>query len=97
MTRADDCRKAAEATASDNERGAWLAAAAAWDGTRLPKPPLTDRGRQLAALYRIKKQLAEVPSAEQEPKPEPPTASPEPPKPEPTKPKPAGAFATIDF
>lgn len=93
--RAQHCRAQADSADSDNERIAWDAAAKAWDSCKLLKPALTARGRQLAALYSIGRQLATVQSAE--PAPEPPTTSPPEPTPEPVKPAPKGAFATIEF
>jgi hypothetical protein len=92
-TRGEACRKAADLTKSDNERAAWLAAAAAWDTCQLPKPPLSARGRELAALRAVGKLLAMVPSeAERD---EPPSYTPEPPKPEPVKPQPTGAGCAL--
>jgi hypothetical protein len=94
-TRGEVCRKAAELTASPNERAAWLAAAAAWDTCQLPKPPLSARGRELLAMRNVQRLLEAVPT--DPPEHEPPTYTPEPPKPEPIKPQPTGAFASIEF
>lgn len=95
MTRGEECRKAAELTDSANERAAWLAAAAAWDTCQLPKPPLSARGRELAALRTVQRLLEAVPSVEAAK--EPPSYTPEPPKPEPIKPVPTGARAPLEF
>lgn len=96
IDRAQAARKAAEGKdVTPNERSAWLAAAAAWDTLQLPKPKLSERGKQLAALYTLTRSLATVQSAE--PKPERPTESPKSPEPEPIKPTPTGAFAAIEF
>ena len=94
-TRGEACRKAAELTASPNERAAWLAAAAAWDTCQIPKAPLSARGRELNALRDVRRLLETVPNAQ--PEHEPPSYMPEPPEPEPIKPRGTGAFATIEF
>lgn len=89
MTRGEECRKAAEKTDSANERAAYLAAAAAWDTCQLPKPPLSARGRELAALRNVKRLLDVVP--------EPPSYTPEAPNLKPVKPMPTGARAPLEF
>lgn len=94
-TRGETCRKAAELTDSANERAAWLAAATAWDTCQLPKPPLSARGRELAALRTVQRLLDTVPATEAQH--EPPNYTPEPPKPEPIKPTPTGACAPLEF
>ena len=95
--RGENCRLLAEKSdSSNNERAAWLAAGNAWDTLQIPKPPLSERGRELAALYSMSRLLAAVPTA-QAPE-EPPTSTPEPPTREPPKPPtPAGAYASIEF
>ena len=94
-TRGEACRKAAEKTDSANERSAYLAAAAAWDTCQLPKPPLSARGRELAALRNVKRLLDVVPAAKVEH--EPPSYTPEAPQLEPVKPIPTGACAPLEF